>query len=102
MIALTTGLQCAKKIGGMIGLSGYLPFAEQLVNAETSKFNQSTPIFLGHGTEDAIVPCALGRAGYDVLEKNHYVVSWHQYAMPHSVCSDEINDISAWLRKIFV
>jgi len=27
-------------------------------------------------------------------------VEWHEYRMPHSVCAEEIADLSAWLRGI--
>jgi len=26
-------------------------------------------------------------------------VSWHEYAMPHSVCMEEIRDIERWLAQ---
>jgi phospholipase/carboxylesterase len=28
-----------------------------------------------------------------------YDVEWHEYAMPHSVSLEEIEDIAAWLRR---
>ena len=31
------------------------------------------------------------------LEALGYVVDWHVYPMPHSVCMEEIADISSWL-----
>jgi phospholipase/carboxylesterase len=101
VIALTTGLRHTKKLAGILALSGYLPFAEKIISAEQSKTNQSTPIFLGHGTEDAIVPVILGEAICSFLKKHHYPVSWHSYAMAHAVCRDEIRDIAEWLKKCF-
>jgi phospholipase/carboxylesterase len=29
-----------------------------------------------------------------------YKVEWHEYPMPHSVCAEEIADISAFLSRI--
>jgi phospholipase/carboxylesterase len=26
-------------------------------------------------------------------------VEWHEYPIPHSVCAEEIADLSAWLRR---
>lgn len=101
VIALTTGLQYAKKLGGVLALSGYLPFAEQLVHADITKINRATPIFIGHGTQDNVVPCALGQMGYELLNKHQYSVTWHSYSMPHSVCGSEIADIAKWLKAIF-
>jgi phospholipase/carboxylesterase len=27
-------------------------------------------------------------------------VEWHEYMMPHSVCQEEVDDISAWFRRV--
>jgi phospholipase/carboxylesterase len=100
VIALTTGLRYSQKLGGIIGLSGYLPFAEQILSNKNSQVNHATPIFLGHGTEDTIVPYFLGESIYTILKKYGYAVEWHNYRMPHSVCGEEVRDIAAWIRKV--
>lgn len=101
VIALTTGLQYAKKLAGIIALSGYLPFAEKLLSSKASKDNQTTPIFIGHGTDDPIVPIVLGETIGAILKKYNYPVSWHNYSMAHSVCMEEIQDIGNWIKKCF-
>lgn len=100
VIALSTGLRYSKPLAGMMALSGFLPLADKVL-AEASAQNFTTPIFIGHGTDDAIVPYRLGQITSDVLQKNKYPVSWHSYAMQHSVSQDEIGDIANWLRRIF-
>lgn len=99
VIALAAGLNFSKRLGGIMALSGYLPSTEKLTTAAESA-NQTTPIFIGHGTGDAVVPAMLGKFIYDTLAKLGYNVSWHQYAMQHSVCAEEIHDIDLWLEKI--
>lgn len=99
-IALATGLLYQKSLAGILALSGYLPQPEKILT-ESNVANDSTPIFLAHGTEDLIVPFALGEHLYDVLLKNEYLVKWHSYAMAHAVCGEEIGDIAEWLREIF-
>lgn len=96
VIALTTGLTYSDKLGGILGLSGYLPFSEQVI-AAASQANKNTSVFLGHGTEDSIVPYFLGQSTHDTLIKNNYSVAWHSYRMPHSVCMEEIQDIGKWI-----
>ena len=98
LIALATGLSYLEPLAGIIALSGYLPL-ETFTNA--SEANKNTPIFIAHGTEDPIVPYALGKATYVALQQANYPTEWHSYRMPHSVCEDEINDISKWMLKIF-
>ncbi len=95
VIALTTGLGHSQKLGGIVALSGFLPNAQEVF----SKKHQSIPVFLAHGTEDAIVPFILGKTTATILEKQGIPISFHSYSMPHSVCVQEINDISQWLIK---
>ncbi len=99
VIALSTGITYAKRLGGILALSGYLPLAEQVMAAATTE-NKSIPIFLAHGTQDNVVPYFLGEATLAVLTKNNYRVEWHNYAMGHSVCAEELQDIQKWLCQI--
>jgi len=98
-IALMTGLFHSQPLGGVIALSGYLPTDEQTFQ-KVSPVNRNLSIFLAHGTEDLIVPYALGKATYAALRNANYPVSWHSYPIPHSVCAEEINAISQWMQKM--
>ena len=62
--------------------------------------NARTPIFMAHGTEDPVVPYAMGSGSRDFLKALGYDVEWHDYRMPHSVCAEEIRDVGAWIRKV--
>lgn len=95
-IALQTGLRHAKPLGGIMALSTYLTLADSLA-AESSAVNKNIPILMVHGSEDPIIPLALAEQSRDTLKQNGYSVRWHDYPMPHSVCMEEIEVISAWL-----
>jgi phospholipase/carboxylesterase len=97
VIALTAGLRFPKRLAGIFALSGYLPFANEVM-AQTSLAARDTPILVAHGTEDTVVPYSAGLATCDVLQRSGLQVSWHSYAMAHSVCGKEIQD----LREFFV
>lgn len=99
VIALTTGLACDRTLGGILALSGYLPNSDQVIQ-ETHLANKQTPIFIGHGTDDPIVPYALGQAMYLDLKQAGHPVTFHGYPMQHSVCAEEIVDISAWINQV--
>ncbi len=98
VIALYTGLCYPQPLGGIIALSGYLPNAENVLK-QASLTNHRPPIFIAHGTEDSIVPYAAGKAASVALNAAHYPVSWHRYAMAHSVCAEEINDMRVWIEN---
>lgn len=97
-IALHTGLHTSARLGGIIALSTYLPLADatraaDLINA------RDMPIFMAHGLQDQIIPYALGKQSAAYLQQLGCIVSWHEYAMPHSVCMEEIRDIEHWLTR---
>jgi len=98
-MALFAGTRYAEKLAGIMGLSCYLLLANRFA-AERAAANQSTPIFLGHGTQDPIVAPVLGEQARATLEAAGYAVEWHAYAMPHSVCPQEVADIAQWLRAV--
>ena len=98
-IALHTGLRHAGRLAGIMALSTYLPVPHTLA-AEAAPANRAVPIFYAHGIQDAVIPIALAEASRQVLTTAGHSVAWHTYAMPHSVCVEEIRDISAWLARV--
>jgi phospholipase/carboxylesterase len=98
-LALVTGTRYPHKLAGIMGLSCYMLLAERFA-AERVAANQATPIFLAHGLEDPIVAPLLGEHARAWLEAAGYPVEWHTYAMPHSLCPQEVADIAAWLRRV--
>jgi phospholipase/carboxylesterase len=97
-IALQTGLRYSERLGGILALSTYLPLAARLA-AERSPANRDLPIFMVHGTLDPMIPIARARESHAALQALGYAVEWREYAMPHSVCAEEIADIAAWLLR---
>ncbi|MGQ5521865.1 alpha/beta hydrolase [Chitinimonas sp. PSY-7] len=93
----STGLTHPDKLAGLIALSTYIPSAA-LLDAETHPANRDTPVFAAHGLQDPIVPFVLGEAAKNVVAQSSRTVDWHSYRMPHSVCTEEIEAIGAWLK----
>jgi phospholipase/carboxylesterase len=101
VISLQTGLRHAKALAGVMSLSAYLPLGSTVAK-ERNAANQATPIFIGHGMADNVVPLKSGTAARDQLIKLGYDVDWHQYPMAHSVCPQELDDIGAWLTRVLL
>jgi phospholipase/carboxylesterase len=59
------------------------------------------PIMVCHGLYDMIVPEFLGKHAITTLEKLGYSPVYKTYPMQHSVCAEEIVDISDWLKQVF-
>jgi len=98
-IALHAGLRHPERIAGIMALSAYAPVGEKL-SAERSTANRDVPIFMGHGSDDPIIPLVRAEQSRNLLKSLGYPVEWHEYGMPHSVCHEELTDIGAWLRKV--
>lgn len=98
-MALMTGLRHGERLAGIVGLSGYLPLAAATA-AERHAANHGTPVFLGHGTRDGVVQIERAMAARDALAALGHPVEWHAYPMEHSVCTEEIADLGAWLRRV--
>ena len=97
-IALHVALRQSAPLGGVLALSTYLPLTETIA-AEAQTTARQAPIFMAHGRNDPVVPYRLGLASREVLLELGYAVEWHEYAMQHSVCEQELHDIGAWLAK---
>ena len=98
-VALQTGLRHPQRLAGIMALSTYLPLAESLAR-EAAQENRRTPLFMAHGTQDGVVPYAMGLRSRDMLVEQGYDVEWREYPMQHSVCLEEIAHIGAWLTRV--
>ncbi|MBS0350585.1 MAG: alpha/beta fold hydrolase, partial [Proteobacteria bacterium] len=66
-LALHTGLRFSSPLGGILGLSTYLPLSKQFDNQQLA--NREMPVFLAHGRLDDILPLSLGEMTRDLLQK---------------------------------
>jgi phospholipase/carboxylesterase len=96
-IAFQAALRYPQRLGGVMALSTYLPLRESLAK-EATPANRDVPILICHGVRDPMVPAALGSASRDLLQSLGYPVEWKTYPMEHSVCMEEVLDISKWLQ----
>jgi phospholipase/carboxylesterase len=98
-IVLQTALRHPQRLAGVLALSTYLPLHASL-QAERSPANRDLPIFMAHGVYDDIIPLARAEQSRRVLEGLGYKVEWHTYPMAHSVCPEEIAQVSQFLRRL--
>ena len=99
-MALFTALRHPKKLAAVLALSTYVSLKEKLAD-EANPANQDTPILMAHGRFDNVITLDTCLVSRRLLESLHYKLEWHEYAMAHSVCQEEIDDISRFLSKVF-
>lgn len=98
-MALYCGLRCQKKLAGILVLSSWLPLIHTVIE-EQAEANKNTPIMMMHGNQDNIVPLAWGKKSCDYLKQIGYNIVLNTYTMQHSVCPNELVDISQWLKNL--
>lgn len=93
-MALHTALTTPETLGGVIALSAYLPLSQHTQPV----LKQSTPFFMGAGSFDPLVlPQWSMQSKEWIINHGYESVTYHQYPMEHSICMEEINDLSQWL-----
>ncbi len=95
-VAYQVALSHEKPLGGLLAMSTYLATADTITYSE---INKSIPIRVQHGVDDPVVPEHLGRKSTNQLIQQGYKVSYQSYPMEHSVCPEQIQDISEWLQS---
>lgn len=100
VIALHLGLRYPAPLAGIMALSTYVHDPDNLAG-EVSLASAEVPLFMAHGTADPMIPIARAVASRQALEALNYQIEWHDYAMGHQVCPQEIADIGRWLNGIF-
>ena len=98
-MTIQAGLRHPEPLAGMLCLSGYVPLSAKL-GLERTPESLRTPIFMAHGRHDNVVPFARAEQSRDLLVSLGYRVEWHEYAMQHSVCMEEVQAMSAFFRKV--
>lgn len=98
-IALHAGLRHPERLAGIMALSTYLAVPDGLA-AAVSDANRELPIFLAHGSQDPVVPLAASERARVLLRALGYRVQCHTYPMAHSVCGEELRDVSCWLEDV--
>lgn len=95
-LSLMAGVRFPHPLGGIFGLSGYLPLAAR-TQEEAHDANRHTPIFLAHGQYDrTISPTLAERARNCLLEQGH-PVDWRTYPTEHTIILPELDDLVSWL-----
>ncbi len=99
-MALFTALRYPVRLAGVLALSTYVPLKEKLAT-EASPANKNVPIFMAHGTFDNVITIDTCKISHQLLKNLTYPIEWHEYPMAHSVCKEEIDDISGFLKQAF-
>jgi predicted esterase len=79
-------------------------FVEDMLAARGQSALLATPVFLGHGVDDAVVDVELGRRAHEVLADVGFQVAWKEYSGAELEghwlkAPEQIDDIASFLLK---
>ena len=98
IMSLGAVLSSPEKFAGAVPMSGRL--LDRTVDAIAPHSDlPGLPLFVVHGTSDAVIPVSFGRAIRDRLAALPVDLEYREYDMAHQVTPHSIADIGAWLKK---
>lgn len=98
MMALQLALTHPGLTAGVVALSGRaLPNLDQLLS--DPGVLRGFPIFVAHGTIDAVLPIHHGRETRAVLSRLPVELDYHEYSMGHEISPESFRDASGWLTR---
>jgi phospholipase/carboxylesterase len=95
-VAYQVSLSHPQPLGGLIAMSTYFATSDSI---DLNEANRGLPIEIYHGIYDPVVPQALGIRAAEFLKEHDYSINFRTYPMEHTVCPQQIADISEALQR---
>lgn len=95
-ISLLTIITSKRKLGAVVGLSGYLPLRDKVSDLSTDG-GKDTPILICHGIRDMLVTLPTAEKAKEALESSGRKVEFKEYPIAHTTYGPELRDIYTWL-----
>lgn len=94
-VAYQAALTYKQSLAGLLVMSTYFATRDTI---QLDDSNKQINIHIMHGSLDPVVSPVLGKRSLEALVDKGFKPSYKQYTMEHSVCAEQIQDISAWLQ----
>jgi len=79
----------------VVALNGYLA-AEHADDVDAAA---GTPVFVGCGAHDQVIPAERAERAADLLEEGGAEVRFEQYAVGHGTIPEEVTDVVEWVEE---
>jgi len=96
-VSYQTALTYMQPLAGLLCMSTYFATRDTIT---ANSANKNLPIFICHGSLDPMVPERMGLEARERLVAMGYSVEYKSYPVEHSVCAEEIADMSQWLQRV--
>jgi phospholipase/carboxylesterase len=82
-----TGLRYPRRFAGCVGISGFLPHADKLLQAR-SPVALEQKFLITHGTLDPLLPFAIAREQVKLMQQAGLQVEWHEFVKEHTIAGE--------------
>jgi phospholipase/carboxylesterase len=97
LVSADLALHWPKKLGGVIGVSGYFEFFPYWKKRLTNKVIQ-TPWMFTHGNKDDVLPLVKTRQGAEKLKSVGFNVEWTELEKDHVFVDEDYPLIRKWVK----
>mgnify|MGYP000182465632 CR=1 FL=1 len=94
-VAYQAGFSYPQPLAGVAALSTYLATDPEPGLKRDAEF----PVWIGHGTQDDVVPLSLGEQAYNRLTELGFKPQWHTWPMAHEVVLEQIEMLGVWIAE---
>lgn len=98
LMALDAGLRYGKRLGGIVGVSGWLAFQEEYP-AAFAPVAKDQAFLVTHGLRDPILSFRNSEAQCVFLKQHGINLVFQRYDKDHTILPEELRDIRAWLQE---
>lgn len=100
-VALTYGVRTERKIGGIVGLSCWLPMLSGGRYPRELGTGTDLEFWMGHGTADAVVAMKFGERSAGVIGSWERRVMWRTYpGLTHSASPQEMEEVAQFVARV--
>ena len=98
MMTYRWGLTNPDLFAGLVVLSGTVPYPDTL--RPRLPADRGQPLFIAHGTDDALISVAQAREALSFVEAAGYAPQYREYPMGHEISQAVIDDLVPWIRGV--
>jgi phospholipase/carboxylesterase len=101
LMTLETGFRYPHRFAALIGLSGYVLDAQNLLR-EASSVAKEQRVLVTHGRQDPLIPFADVKKQMEQLQAGGLQIQWHEFNKPHTIVEEEIALLRRFIGGVFV
>lgn len=83
---------------GILALSGFIPSVDGWEPSLEDR--KETPVLIGHGRRDPVIPVTFGRAARELLEPAGFPVDYRESEAAHNIDPRDIPRVAGWLERV--